>query len=138
MTNQEMTSITEAMAAKQTWVRKELDDFLQLWAEMTRKKISGYNKFMLYEDTQSDDSYVTDRIYLVRGIAEIDGDTWDGMAWKNWKDYLDLEDQSMSRIRKIIGHICAGLPKYYKNMQANITALDTAGMEIRDMINKLK
>lgn len=137
MNKVEIETITEAMLLKQTWIRKELDDFLEVWADITDEEISGHGKFVLYEFSTNDDAYVTDRLCLVRGKSEVDGDSYDGYSWTNWDNYLKLEDQSIERIRKIIEHIHLGFTKYFKNIQADIGLLDETGRKIRDIVEKL-
>lgn len=134
----EISTITEAMARKQTCIRKELNDFLKVWADITDEEISGHGKFVLYEYSTNDDAYVTDRLCLVRGKAEVDGDSYNGYIWDNWDNYLKLEDQPIERIREIIKYIQLGLTKYFKNIQADIGRIDETGRKIRDIIERLK
>lgn len=134
----EIETITEAMAMKQTWIRKELDDFLKVWAEITKENISGHEKFILDEYSTSEEAYVTNRIYLRRGVAEIDVDFYDGYAWENCDNYLDLDDQPIARIRQIIKRINESLTHYFKNIQKDIRDLDEISMQIRSIIEKLK
>jgi len=137
MNNQEIKTITSAMVAKQTWVRKSLNDFLQIWAKITDKEISGHKamelyKFYICEETEK-------KLFLVRGKTMIAGGTFNPYSeeWETWDYYLDLENCSIARIRRIITAINKKLPEYFKNIQADIDILSEEGQKINSLIEKL-
>jgi len=139
MNNQKIKTITEAMTAKQTWVRKSLDDFLKVWAEITEDDISGHNKFILHTTYQNNEGSKT-QIFLRRGVAEIDGDNYNpySQEWENWGSYMDLNNKKINYVRQLIEEISNGLPKYFKIIQADIDGLSESGMKINALIDKLK
>ena len=127
----EIETITEAMATKQTWLRKGLDEFLQAWSKATAQEVSGHDLFVLYEygDHCGNERK---RLGLKRGYAEVVGESYDEYngEWNNWDNYLKLDNQSITRIKKIIDAISLGINDYFRDMQKDIDALSEAGQEI--------
>lgn len=136
MTKQEMYTITQAMLKKQTWIRKELSDFLDIWREITKDPISGHDTFVLFEYSSDEQYPITHRICLRRGVSRIDGD-FGYDEWHPFDNYLDVSTMSISRVKKIINAIHAGLAKYFKNIQSDIENLDEIGMRNSAIIKKL-
>ena len=132
----EIETITEAMATKQTWLRKGLDDFLQTWKQATGQEVSGHDLFVLYEYGNEDRK----RLVLKRGMAKVDGDTYDHYndEWVNWDNYLELDNQSITRIKKIIDAISSGINDYFRNIQNDIDALSESGQEIARITKALE
>lgn len=137
MTKIEIETITEAMTKKQTWIRKELNDFLDVWADITKDTISGHTRFVLYDFVTNEFSK---RIVLVRGYAQVDTETYDHYteSWTAGENWMSIPNTPTWKIRKIINHINSGLTKYFKDIQADIGDLDETGMKIADIIEKLK
>lgn len=135
MTNIEIATITEAILTKQSWVRQGLQEFLDAWAKITKKPISGHNTLVLYQYPDDNDS--TSRLTLVRGKAEIDGDTHNGYEWDNWEYSLDIEEAPIGRIRKIIETIAQKAPAYFRNIQSDITSLDKSARKIAEITKKI-
>lgn len=127
----DIETITSAMVEKQTWVRKELKDFLKVWAEVTEDPISGHEKFILYEF--GPERGITKRLFLYRGSNEVDGDNLIVHEWINWDSYLNIDTQHIDRIRHIIQVICDGLPQYFKDIQEDIGSLDKLGNNLSEM-----
>ena len=139
MENQEIKTITAAMVTKQTWVRKSLDDFLEIWAEITKDAISGHKEMTLYEFSEDEDT--TEKMYLQRNDADVYGATKNPYTgiWEEWeKSYGYNEYSSIASVRRMILAISENLPKYFKNIQADIDNLSEAGERVNTLIEKLK
>ena len=99
MKRQEIKTITTAMVEKQTWIRQELKNFLKIWADITDDSISGHSRLIL--DQWTDENDFEQRMFLKRGYCDIDGDVYHD-EWVSWESYINIENISISRIKKII------------------------------------
>ena len=134
MENQEIKTITEAMVAKQTWLRKSLSDFLGTWVDITLDDISGHMHFELYRYTDVED--FEHRIFLKRGVAEIDGEVYhDG--WCAYDNYIGVNTMPICRVKKIITAIDEKLSDYFKAIQADIDNIDVSAEKINALVKKL-
>jgi len=139
MNNQEIKTITEAMAAKQTWIRKSLDDFLEIWAEITADFISGHKEMVLFEFSEDEEKRY--KLHLKRGSCNVHGATKNPYSgeWEEWEDYWGIDCNSpISKVKRTIQAIVENLPKYFKDIQADIDGLSESGMKINALIDKLK
>ena len=131
---------TKKMTEKQTWLRKELQNFLDKWAEVTKEKISGYNQCWLFS-TKADegDHYTkTNRYFLARGINSIDSEKW-ACGPEEWEEstYIDLKTCHIGRVKKAIEAIDDKLPKYFSGLETATDELTEYGEMIRVITRKL-
>lgn len=142
MEKAQITTITEAMAAKQTWLRKEMQTFLDCWADITSDQIDGFLRLHI---GKRDDEYGGDDIYLKRGYNDlffypnVYPDYSEGKAYYLSHQY-DGDDDTISAVnlRKIMANIPAKLNQYFRNIQAKINAYSEAGQGVAEIVRKLK
>jgi len=134
----EIETITDAMVAKQTWIRKELKSFLQVWKKITEEPIPGHSFFTLY--IYADENENDQKILLTRGADQID--QWEYSQYTDEYEsynnpYLDIDELPMWQIREIICCIHEKLADYFKNIQKDIDNLSESGQKIQNLIDKL-
>lgn len=137
MTRIEIETITEAMVTKQTWIRKEMQKFLDAWADISAKDIDGF-KFLEIKNTNAE---FPDSIYLRRGENRL----FFNPAYEAFGDsenHYDLNpnnhpDINTVALREVIELIPRRLTAYFQRMQAKIDAYSEAGQELNHIVNCL-
>lgn len=138
----EIETITEAMVKKQTWIRKEMQTFLDAWGKITSENIDGF-KHLKLANTGNDDQ--AKDIYLTRGEAHLNFNP-SYVDYGEDEDYYLLDKKetdandyiTSTMLRSVIEEIPEKLTKYFQNMQNKIDAYSVAGQELSRIINCLK
>lgn len=141
MEKAEITTITEAMVVKQTWIREEMQNFLDCWENITDDPIDGFQRLHV---GKRDDEYGGDDIYLKRGCNDLlycpvlCPDYSDGKAYcLHLQNDSDDDTISAIHLRKIMADIPTKLTEYFKNIQDKIDVYTDAGRGVAEIIKKL-
>jgi len=142
MTRVEIETIVEAMEVKQTWIRKELQNFLDVWADITNYKISGYDLLEIDRERIYNDNgeYVDAQIstYLERSNSDIYSRKFFNNGSSGGESTIDINSISINRIKFFVNQISILLVPYFKKIQNDIGSIDESGRNIKLIIEKLK
>ena len=123
----EIEEITNKMVKKQTWLRKGLEDFLEVWSQLTREEISGHS-LMIIKEYENEGT----RLILRRGVSEIDGQYYNKDKWETWQNiYWQRKNVNIGEIKEVIELISERIDQYFLDIQKNIDFLSESGEKIR-------
>ena len=108
---------------------------------MTEEDISEHQHFVLFDEPiDNSDGFIMRKLFLERGSNKIDGTIFHGYTGQNQSidEYVDIDQISISRIKKIINAINAKIYAYFRNIQADISSLDQTGRDIAKITEKLE
>ena len=112
----------EALQEKQTWLRKGLKDWLEIWAKNTLELEGEYLAICGLSDYMAVD---TD-YYIVPGSSELYTGYYQVVSHQgaDGLDIIGIDDLDINDVRLIVQHIPKRIVQYAKTIQSDINRID--------------
>ena len=122
MTMKNLISQLEALQEKQTWLRKGLKDWLEIWAENTLEIEGEYLAICGLSDYMAVDI----DYYIVPGSSELYTGCCQAVSHQGTDslDIISIDSLDINNVRLIVQHIPKRIVQYANTIQSDIKKID--------------